>query len=245
MPVCFQLKIGWQTGRVGFIMREYSSIQFMLDDNVEAARERIIYVVTAYMDGMGMVPCGRESADRTVSFAKIKGGWAVFDDCADRLNMRALHGLACCLTSGLHTKAVGIMGNRDGFILRLYCDGRLRDNFNSSPGNLNRSAGIMGCSGHAIRWRSLLCENSSIRELSAAFLKSRRNPEEGLYEVCRLLSLDKSAKYGFSSIEDAKLEGVVTLYFHAANHLRQRWFDRFLHIPVKCKGAAPSAFSKK
>ncbi|MDD2362169.1 MAG: hypothetical protein PHH84_04330 [Oscillospiraceae bacterium] len=226
-------------------MREYSSLQFMLDDKVEAARERIIYAVTAYMDGIGMVPCGRESAERTVSFARIKGGWAVFDDCADRLDMHALHGLARCLTSGLHTKAVGIMGYRDGFILRLYCDGRLRDNFNSSPGSLSLSSKAMGCSGHAIRWRSILCENGSIRELSAAFAKSRRNPSEGFYDVCRLLSLDKSAEYGFSSIEDAKLEGVITLYFHTANCLRQRWLYRIFHYPVKCKGAAPSAFTKK
>lgn len=226
-------------------MREYASLQLILDDRVEAVRERIIYAVTAYMDAMGMVPCKADSAERTVSFVRVKGGWAVFDDCADRLDMRALHGLARCLTSGLHTRAVAVMGLRNGFILRLYCGGSLRDIFSTTPKALGGSAGRMGCSGHAIRWRLVLQEGVAIRELSDAFLDARKNPEDGFQEICRLLSLDESAGYGFSSIEDARLEGVITLYFHAANHLRQRWLDRLMRVPAKCGGAAPSTFSHK
>lgn len=226
-------------------MREYSSLQLLLDERVEAARERIIYVVTAYMDAQGFVPCGSGSADRTVAFARAKGGWAVFDDCADRLDICALHGLARCLTAKLGTRAVGIMGYKNGFMMRFYSDGILRDTFKTPSKSRSNSLGRVGCSGHAVRWRSIIRKGAGIRELSAAFLKATESPEEGLEQLIDVLCLDQSAKYGFASIEDANLEGVVKLYYHAANRVRQRWYDRFIRIPAKCTNAVVSAFFGK
>ena len=221
-------------------MRDYSNLQLMLDESVQAARERIIYVITAYMDARGLVPCDSASADRTVAFARTKGGWAVFDDCADRLDLDALHGLARCLTSRLKTRAVGIMGFNKGFLIRLYTNGMLRDTFSTVSQLPFKPIRCINCKGHAIRWRPAIRKDAGIGELAAAFLKSKENPNEGFDELVETLCLDKSAKYGFASIEDAHLEGVVKLYYHAANHIRQRWYERLIRVPAKCQGTVSS-----
>jgi hypothetical protein len=223
-------------------MREYASLQLLLDEDFEAAQERIIYLVTAYMDACGYVPCGRESAEHTFAFAHIKRGWVIFDDCADRLELNAFHGLCRCLTLRLSTNAVGVVGFRDGYMLRLYSEGALKDTFSTSPKKPRIPMGSLNWPGRAIRWRSVMREGVSTKELSSAFLAARRKPEEGFEMLKKLLILDDSAGYGFSSIEDAGLEGVVTLYFHAANRLRQHWLDRLLHVPAKCSGGAATNF---
>lgn len=228
-------------------MREYANIQLLLDDRVEAARERIIYTVTAYMEAQGFVPCGRESAERTVAFARVKNGWSIFDDCADRLDIHALHGLARCLTARLRTRAVAIMGLKNGFILKLYCDGVLQDTFSTQPRSFfkTRTTGRVACPGHAVRWHSILRKDVSLRELSSAFLQARENPDEGFERLQHLLCLDETAKFGFASIEDSKLQGVVELYFHTANRVRQHWYDRFIRIPARCGNAVVSALFRK
>ena len=100
-------------------MAGYANLQLILGSRTEAARERIMYVITAYMDAQGLMPCGRDSAERTVRFARGEDGvWAVFDDEADRMDIRALDGLGRCLTGKLHAKAVGMMGTERGRMLR-------------------------------------------------------------------------------------------------------------------------------
>ena len=120
-------------------MAGYANLQLILGSRTEAARERIMYVITAYMDAQGLMPCGRDSAERTVRFARGEDGvWAVFDDEADRMDIRALDGLGRCLTGKLHAKAVGMMGTERGRMLRLYVDGRLRDTYLPFPGKILR-----------------------------------------------------------------------------------------------------------
>lgn len=222
-------------------MRQFASLQLFWDEYFEAAQERIIHAVTSYMEALGYTSCGHESAERTIAFARIKGGWAVFDDCADRQDMRALNGLARCLTLKLKTSAVGVMGFKDGFVLKLYKDGALLDTFNALSGQvLGKGIKFLG---RAIRWRTALGKDIEIRELSAAFQSAKTSPDQGFERLRELLFLDASAGYGFSSIEDAGLQGVVWMYFNAPNRIRQRWYEKLLHLPTRCGGAAPTAFS--
>lgn len=225
-------------------MQKYASLQLFLDEKFEAAQERIIYTITSYMDGLGYTPCRHESAERTIAFVGVQGGWAIFDDCADRLDIRALNGLARCLTLKLNTRAVGIVGTGSGFMLKLYSDGVLLDTFSTSAKSTVSRKSIK-IPGRALRWRTILRKDVGIRELSTAFHNAKLNPDEGFEQLKNLLSLDDSAKYGFSSIEDAKLQGVVWMYFNASNHVRQRWYDKFFRIPTRCGGTAPTAFSRE
>lgn len=235
-------------------MRDYASLQLLLDEQGEGVRERLIYGITAHMDSIGCMPCGRESAERVVRFARVSGGWAVFDDCADRLDVGALSGLACCLSRFLHTRAVGIMGSRGGLLMRLYQDGRLKDTFVSSSRMLPPRRSFkrffrkdIACGKHALYWRPLLCNSSvaALRELTDAFAGARQDPAEGFDPLRRLLGLDESAAYGFASVDDSPLQDVITLYFCAANHVRQRWFDRVLRLPARCGSATGVLFRRQ
>ena len=218
-------------------MGGYANLQLKLDDRIEAAHERVVYAVTAYMDAQGMMPCGRDSAERTVCFARISGGFAVYDDCADRLDISALDGLARALTGKLRTTAVGVMASGrepepTQYMLRLYHDGRLRDDRITAPGVFGQKAdGLfrrLCCRGKTVLWRPFLREGRTVRELSAVFLRVQRGETVDFHEVSGVLNLGFTAKFGFASLEDSGLKGTGTLYFCAANRVRQRWFDRFL-----------------
>lgn len=210
-------------------MAGYANLQLILGSRTEAARERIMYVITAYMDAQGLMPCGRDSAERTVRFARGEDGvWAVFDDEADRMDIRALDGLGRCLTGKLHAKAVGMMGTERGRMLRLYVDGRLRDTYLPFPGENPSVKGGFGrfcCRGRAVRWRPVLREGRTVRELADVFARGDR----GLAELRELLVIGSSAGYGFSSLEEEAPPGLVTLYFCTANRVRQRLIDRLIH----------------
>lgn len=225
-------------------MSSYASLQLILDEKVEAARERIIYVITAHMDSLGYMPCGRESAERTVSFTNNADGWAIFDDCADRLDINALDGLGRCLTGKMRTHAIGVMGAEKGRMLRLYDNGRLLDSYITLPKAFGRGSGSFGCHGHAIRWRSVLRGGATIKELSAAFQVGQREQAEGFDRIRGLLTIGDCAAYGFASIEYANLSGVVTLYFCAANRVRQRLVDR-LFKPSRSLGTIVGAFIRR
>lgn len=210
-------------------MAGYANLQLILGSRTEAARERIIYVITAYMDAQGLMPCGRDSAERTVRFARGEDGvWAVFDDEADRMDIRALDGLGRCLTGKLHAKAVGMMGTERDRMLRLYVDGRLRDTYLPFPGENPSGKGGFGrfcCRGRAVRWRPVLREGRTVRELADVFARGDRN----LADLRELLVIGSSAGYGFSSLEEEAPPGLVTLYFCTANRVRQRLIDRLIH----------------
>ena len=47
----------------------YACLQLRTEEKAEAARERIIGAVTAAMERQGLIPCDKESAERTVAFA--------------------------------------------------------------------------------------------------------------------------------------------------------------------------------
>ena len=97
--------------------------------------------------------------------------------------------------------------------------------------------------GRAIRWRTALGKDIEIRELSAAFQSAKTSPTMGL-KGSGAVVLDAGG-IRFSSIEDAGLQGVVWMYFNAPNRIRQRWYEKLLHFPTRCGGAAPTAFHQK
>lgn len=205
----------------------YASLQLTLDSGLEAAQERIIYAVTACMDRQGMIPCDKSNAEQTVAFAKAETGWAVFDDVADRLDIAALDDLGKGLTEGLHTRAVGVMRSSGGAMIRLYAEGKLRDAYMSPAAAFAKNRGCwFRCHGHALRWRAQLADGCGIKELAALFARGEKENGEIFPLLCQTLNLGATVYYGFSSLEDAGLQGVVRLYFRASNVVKQRLRDK-------------------
>lgn len=194
-------------------------------------RDRLVYSITAYMDAQGFISCRREAAERTVAFVRTDKGWAVFDDCADRLDAAAFNGLGRCLSGKLRKQVVGLMGSGTGLMLCLFAEGLVKDTYITSRRPFGQAGlpGWLHCRGHAARWHSRLADGVQVKELADLFARGRR---EGcaIYEsLQRALDLDNTAAFGFSSMEEAGLQGVVYLYFRAANVVRQGLFDRLLH----------------
>ena len=208
----------------------YANIQLMLNEELEAAQERIIYAVTACMDRQGMVPCDKSNAERTVAFARTDKGWTVFDDSADRLDIVALDCLGKGLSEGLQTRAVGVMRSKGGLMVRLYADGRLRDAYMSPAAAFGRSGCWFRCRGHALRWRAQLSAGHSIKELTALFAEGERENADVFPALCGMLNLDAAVCYGYASLEDAGVQGVIRLYFRASNVVKQRLWDKPIQL---------------
>lgn len=206
----------------------YACLQLGPETPEEAARERIIYAVTAEMERQGLIPCEKHSAERTVAFVRRDKGILVYDDCADRLDIVALDGLGKRLTCHLHTRAVGVMCADSSVMLRLYTDGRLRDTYISSPGGFGqrRSLGCFFCRGHALRWREQLAAGYSVKELADAFARGEKGGRAVFPEMRLLLALDDDADFGFSSLEERAPPGLITLYFRASNRIQQGLADK-------------------
>ena len=213
----------------------YASLQLALDGEMEAAGERLVYAVTSIMDKGGLVPCDRGSAERTVAFVRTEKGFALFDDCADRLDIVALDQLGRGLTRRLHTRGVGIMCAGDGMMLRLYGEGYLRDAYLSARGAFVKKHGFFWfrCHGRAMRWRRQLAAGYTRKELADAFARGDQGGRAVFSELRLLLGLDDTADFGFASIESAGLQGVVTLYFRAANRVRPGLFGRMARQAAK------------
>lgn len=205
----------------------FANLQLMLDKNTEMAQERLLYSITAYMERQGMIPCRKESAERTVAFVPTAVGWAIYDDCADRLDMAALDGLGRALTAKLHTRAVGVMAARTGHMLRLYADGRLWDTYLTSRQEFAREAGWgIPCRAHAIRWRAQLVKTARVRDLADVFARGQQQKETVFPALCGLLGLPEAASYGFASLDEAKPDGQITLYFCSSTTIRQPLWER-------------------
>ena len=224
------------------VLRDYASLQLPGVPASEEARARLIYSITAYLDAQGFISCTKEAAERTVAFVRTDKGWAVFDDCAERLDTAALNGLGRCLSGKLRTQVVGLMGSGTGLMLCLYAEGLVRDMYITSRRPFGRTClpGWLNGRGHAPRWRAQLAEGVEVKELAALFAKGRREGRAIYERLSRALDLDETAAFGFSSIEEAGLQGVVTLYFRAANVVRQGLFDRLLH-PARPAASTPGA----
>ena len=156
------------------------------------------------MERQGLIPCEKESAERTVVFVRRDRGTLVYDDCADRLDIVALDGLGKGLTGYLRSRGVGIMCADKGVMLRLYVDGRLRDAYISSPGGFGqrRCYWWFFCHGHALRWRDQLTPGYSVKELADAFARGEQGGRAVFSEMRLMLGLDEAADFGFSSLEE-------------------------------------------
>ena len=49
------------------------------------SRDLLIHTIELHMARNDMRPCSREEAERTVALVPNSSGWAVYDDCADRM----------------------------------------------------------------------------------------------------------------------------------------------------------------
>ena len=225
---------------------EYACLQLHIAAGTELPRERILYAVTSYMDRMGMIPCGQENATRTICFAPSEAGWSVYDDCADRLDIPSIDGLGRCLTGKIDCRAVGILASKEGLMLSLYGGGRLRDAYVTSCRAFGRKHRFPGrlfcrgrCRGHALRWRACLPAGRSVAELADLFEKGESEGRAVFPRLMPVLGLDKSAAFGFASVEEAGIDGVVWLYFRPGNVIHQGLLARMLHpAPRTVKPAA-------
>lgn len=226
---------------------EYACLQLHIAAGTELPRERILYAVTSYMDRMGMIPCGQENATRTICFAPSEAGWSVYDDCADRLDIPSIDGLGRCLTGKIDCRAVGILGfqgradappvwgrTAPGCLCHLLP--RLQAGNTVSPGRLFCRG---RCRGHALRWRACLPAGRSVAELADLFEKGESEGRAVFPRLMPVLGLDKSAAFGFASVEEAGIDGVVWLYFRPGNVIHQGLLARMLHpAPRTVKPAA-------
>ena len=57
------------------------------------SRDLLIHTIELHMARNDMRPCSREEAERTVALVPNSSGWAVYDDCADRMDLSAMDGL--------------------------------------------------------------------------------------------------------------------------------------------------------
>lgn len=219
----------------------YACLQVTIGRETQALCERAVYAISGYMDTLGLAACGKERAERTVALVRIDGGLAVYDDCADRLDIHSLDGLGRCLTKKLRAHAVGVMRAGGGMMLRLYCDGFLRDTYLSSSQEFRSKTGMRCvCHGHPTRWRCQLGAGS-FRKLGDAFRRGSELGEAIYPELKQLLGLRDTADYGFSSIESAGLQDVIYLYFCASNRVRQGLLARLIR-PVRQAASAVGAF---
>lgn len=213
-------------------MPDYACLQIAGGEPAAAGQEWMIEAITAYMDAQGLRPCGREEAERTVCFAPTPKGWAVFDDAAGRLDLCAFHGLGRALTAGTPGWGIGIMSAGEGLLLSLYAAGRVQDTYITSPKALG-DGGCMprwfGGHGRAFRWREQIGEGYSVADLARLFERGRREGRAVLPEIRQILELDRTAGFGFSSLEEAALPDLVTLYFYPSNTIKQSLWERFWH----------------
>lgn len=224
------------------MIREYACLQLVPRSKMELPQERLLYAITAHMDRRGLVACGRESALRTVRFAATSHGWAVYDDCADRMDMGALDGLGRCLTRKMDAQAVGVVCSGEHLMLRLYRNGRLLDVFATSRRVFHRQLNLnawISCRRHALRWRCCLTEGQTTAELAAAFNQANRQGRAAFSVLQPLLCPDPSAGFGFASLDNSSLTGLITLYFCPGNVVRQSFLYRLLHpAPAQKPSAA-------
>lgn len=224
----------------------YACLQLGPEEPVEAARERIIYAITAEMERQGLIPCEKESAERTVAFVRREKGTLVYDDCADRLDIVALDGLGKSLTGYLRSRGVGVMCADRGVMLRLYVDGRLRDAYISSPGGFGqrRSYWWFFCHGHALRWREQLAPGYSVKELADAFAQGEQGGRAVFSEMRLMLGLDDATDFGFSSLEEVALPGMITLYFRSSNRVRQGLGDKSVQAARRALSSIGALFRR-
>ncbi len=215
---------------------EYACLQLHMAAGTEKPRERILNAVTSYMDGIGMIPCGKDTATRTVCFAPAAAGWMVYDDCADRLDLPSIDGLGRSLTGKIRTRAIGVLVSQNGLMLRLYTDGRLRDTYITSPKDFGRGGCFFGrlfcrgrCRGHALRWRACLTPDHTVGELTHLFEQGEAEGRVVFPRLRPVLGLDDAAAFGFSSVEEAGLEDVVRLHFRPGNVIHSHFLTRMLN----------------
>ena len=213
---------------------DYAVLQLYTDRAGENSQSALIGHLTAMMKREGLSPCGREEAEQTVAFAPCAAGWAVYDDCAERLCIPSMDTLGRGLSRRLRCRGAGLLFSNGERLMRLYANGRTRDTYITSRqmfGGQIRLYAWADCRRHALHWRPLLKEPAGVRELAETFSQGQhaagQEAEPPVFERLRtLLGMDRAACYGFKSLELEQPEGLVTLYFACDTTVKQKLTDR-------------------
>ena len=204
-------------------MSAYSCMQLYDNKNafeVDIMRQNIIYVVTSFMDAHGFMPCDSGRAISTIKFVKTPIGWTIYSDVDDVAeHIRDFDAIGKMFTRKMQIPAVCVVGQKDAHMLRLYKNGMRRDVYTTKPNPFGTFISKITSRGRSLRWSSLLKSGHNITELSDAFLLGRHCHDPAYATLCNLLRLDDSTKFGFASIEDSSISGVVTLYFCPSNRV--------------------------
>lgn len=195
------------------------------------SRDLLIHTVELHMARNDMRPCSREEAERTVALVPNSSGWAVYDDCADRMDLSAMDGLGRALTRRLEksgasgTVALGVVVSEEKRLLRLY-GRRPCARYASAVPSSSSAAGHFYGHAAARRWRPLLGK----REERAAMAKLL---------ACGALHRQKSAgcfiwmgprATGFRSLELEQPEGMIWLPFRSETTVKQKLSERILNV---------------
>ncbi|MCI8553456.1 MAG: hypothetical protein HFJ80_00720 [Clostridiales bacterium] len=195
----------------------------------ETDRESLTDVLVSRMAQEGLRPCGREAAERTVAFAPCQTGWAVYDDWAERISLPALDTLGTGLSRRFRCLAAGIMISDGGLTLRLYARGSVCDTYTAPRQSAVRQGRLYtwaDCRRHALHWQPLLRSPAGRRELAEIFAQGSRGIPGSLDRLRDGLVFDRSARYGFKSLELEQPEGLIFAYFSSDTTVKQKLTDR-------------------
>lgn len=205
-------------------MRSYANLQILKKSEEPISRESLMAALCTAVEPQGWILCDKEQAARTIAAAPTPRGWVVFDDQADRADLPAMHELGKGVTRLLHLSAIGILGCRESEerMLCLYENGRLRDVYQTGPHTSSRCGWpfwLNSC-GRAVRWKREMAPGVQVTELADLFVRIRQG-EQKIGVLLEALALDSTTAYGFASLEEAHLSGVISLYFRLSTGVQQ------------------------
>lgn len=220
---------------------EYAMLQVYLP---RASQDALIRAVERHMAADGMVPCVREAAERTAAIAPDSSGWAVYDDCADRMELSALDGLGRALTRRSRGKtaapaAVGVLVSDGRRMVRLYVGGRIRDTLLPATRSAGRPINLTDFV-RARRWRPALSKKEDLRNFASALAEGG-----AMEKVGALLRLDRAASYGFRSLELEQPEGLILLPFCSQTTVKQKLSDRLFGLIRRPDSAAGACMRRR
>ena len=84
-----------------------------------------------------------------------------------------------------------------------------------------------------------------MKELAALFARGEKESGEIFQDLCKALDLDTTAGYGFASLEDAGLQGIIWLHFRASNLIKQRLWDKPRKLAQHMGSAVGALFRRR
>lgn len=220
---------------------EYAMLQVYLP---HTSQDALIRAMERHMAANGMAPCVREAAERTAAIAPDASGWAVYDDCADRMDLSILDSLGRALTRRSRGEAdvpaaVGVLVSGERRMVRLYAGGRVRDTLLLNPRSARHPVNLTDLA-RARRWRPILSEKEALRDFASVLAEGGSAEKAGA-----LLRLDRAASYGFRSLELEQPEGLILLPFCSQTTVKQKLSDRLFGLIRRPDSAAGACLRRR